>query len=46
MIYTHQLELPLSRTYFHGPKGVRAIEVLQYFILWLKLQVPTVIEFL
>ena len=29
MINTHQLELPLSRTYFHGSKGVRAIEVLQ-----------------
>ena len=27
MIYTHWLELPLSRTYFHSPKGVRAIEV-------------------
>ena len=24
------LELPLSRTYFHGPKGARAIEVLLY----------------
>ena len=23
-------ELPLSRTYFRGPKGVRAIEVLLY----------------
>ena len=30
MINTHKLELPLSRTYFHGSKGVRAIEVLQY----------------
>ena len=28
MINTHKLELPLARTYFHGPKGVRAIEVL------------------
>ena len=24
------LKLPLSRTYFHGSKGVRAIEVLLY----------------
>ena len=31
MINTDQLGLPLSRTYFHGPKGVRAIEVLQYY---------------
>ena len=23
----HWLELPLPRTHFHGPKGVRAIEV-------------------
>ena len=30
MINTHYLELPLSRTYFHGPEGVRAIEVLLY----------------
>ena len=28
MINTHYLGLPLSRTYFHGSKGVRAIEVL------------------
>ena len=27
------LELPLSRTNFHCPKGVRAIEVLLYFVL-------------
>ena len=27
MINTHKLELPLSRTYFHSPEGVRAIEV-------------------
>ena len=26
MINTHKLELPLSRTNFHGPKDVRAIE--------------------
>ena len=41
MINTHYLELPLSRTYFHielplsrtyGSKGVRAIEVLLYFL--------------
>ena len=30
MINTHWLELPLSRTYFHGSIGVRAIEVLLY----------------
>ena len=30
MINTHKLELPLSRTYFHGSKGVRAIEVRLY----------------
>ena len=30
MINTDKLELPLSRTYFHGTKGVRAIEVLLY----------------
>ena len=30
MINTNELELPLSRTYFHGSKGVRAIEVLLY----------------
>ena len=30
MINTHKFELPLSRTYFHGTKGVRAIEVLLY----------------
>ena len=30
MINPHWLELPLSRTNFHGPKGVRAIEVLLY----------------
>ena len=30
MINTHWLELPLSRTYLHGPEEVRAIEVLLY----------------
>ena len=30
MIATTLLELPLSRTYFHGSKGVQAIEVLLY----------------
>ena len=30
MINTHRLEQPLSRTYFHVSKGVRAIEVLLY----------------
>ena len=33
MIITHKLELSLSRTYFHGSKGVRAIEVLLYTCL-------------
>ena len=32
MINPHWLELPLSRTNFHGPKGVRAIEGLLYDI--------------
>ena len=27
------LALSLSRTYFHGPEGVRAIDVLLYFHL-------------
>ena len=30
MFHSHLLELPLSRTCFHGTKGVRAIEVLLY----------------
>ena len=33
MIKTHYLELPLSRTCFHGSKGVRAIEVRLYNII-------------
>ena len=32
MINIHWLELPLSRIYFHGSKGVRAIEVLLYAV--------------
>ena len=32
MMNTHELELPLSRTNFHGPKGVRAIEIRQYLV--------------
>ena len=32
MINTHSLELLLSRTYFHGSIGVRAIEVLLYLV--------------
>ena len=32
MINYHKLEISLSRTYFHGSKGVQAIEVLLY--LW------------
>ena len=31
MMNTHKLELPLTRTYFYGSNGVRAIEVLLYF---------------
>ena len=31
MINTHKLELPLSRTYFHGSKCVLATEALLYF---------------
>ena len=30
MINLHRLELPMSRTNFHGPKDVRAIEVRLY----------------
>ena len=33
IINPHWLELPLSRTNFHGHKGVRAIEVLLYLEL-------------
>ena len=33
MINPQWLELPLSRINFHGPKDVRAIEVLLYIIL-------------
>ena len=32
MINPHWFELPLSRTNFHGPIGVRAIEVRLYFL--------------
>ena len=32
MINTHKLELPLSRTYFHGSKVVRAVEVRRYIV--------------
>ena len=31
MINLHWLELPMARTIFHGPKGVRAIEVQLYY---------------
>ena len=35
IIKSHWLELPISRTNFHGPKDVRAIEVWLYFsIQW------------
>ena len=33
MINLHWLELPMARTIFHGPKGVRAIEVRLYFLI-------------
>ena len=33
MINLHRLELPMTRTIFHGPKGVRAIEVRLYMDL-------------
>ena len=32
MIRTYWLEVPLSRTYFHDSKGVRAIEFLLYLV--------------
>ena len=32
MINPQWLELPMSRTNFHGPKDVRAIEVRLYFV--------------
>ena len=39
VIHTHYLELALSRTYFHGSKDVRAIEVLLTFEVnkWVRL---------
>ena len=33
MIKSHLLELPISRTNFHGPKDVRAIEDLPYIFV-------------
>ena len=33
MINLHWLELPIARTIFHGPKGVRAIEVRLYLYI-------------
>ena len=33
MIYRQRLKLPMSRTNFHGPKDVRAIEVRLYISL-------------
>ena len=35
MITSQWLELPMSRTNFHGPKVVRAIEVHLYFELFI-----------
>ena len=32
-INLHWLELPMARTIFHGPKGVRAIEVRLYSVI-------------
>ena len=32
MINLHWLRLPMARTVFHGPKGVRAIEVRLYVV--------------
>ena len=32
MISTHLLKLPLSQTYFHGFRGIQAIEVLLYIL--------------
>ena len=34
MINLHWLELPMARTLFRGPKGVRAIEVRLYVICY------------
>ena len=48
MINIHQLELPLSRTYFHGSEGVRAIEVVLYlvkrYILYCDKQITTCVN--
>ena len=41
MINTHLLELPLSGTYFHGLKGVRAIEVRLYFAVLVVLKLKS-----
>ena len=41
MINTHYLEVPLSRTYHHGPKGVRAIEFLLYIVFFRLVMVDT-----
>ena len=38
MINPQWLELPVSRTNFHGPKDVRAIEVRLYLLLFYQLQ--------
>ena len=32
MINLHWLELPMAQTIFHGPKGVRVIEVRLYIL--------------
>ena len=33
MIKPQWLELPISRTYFHGPKDVQAIEIRLYMLI-------------
>ena len=40
MINLHWLELPMARTLFHGPKGVRAIEVRLYIVFTLNNRMP------
>ena len=44
MINPHWLELPLSRANFHGPKGVRAIEVRLYLDYFAKDVPPKICE--
>ena len=49
MINPQWLELPISRTNFHGPKAVRAIKVRLYRIFkmfWSFVMIETISEFL